>query len=227
MQAQFQQHNTQPSPTPSCSIAQKGSFSSALTTESATVESWNIDSGASDHMMGSHDPFINYTLCPRTFKIRIADGSLSSVAGKGTMSISPNITLHSVLHVPSLSCNLVSISKLTRELQCVAKFFPSYCEFQDWHLGRTIGGAKECDGLYYLEDHKPVVNKQAQVLSSGSIPIPIFVSNKIMLWHKRLGHPSFSYLKRRFPSLFQNKDLNLFQCEICQLTKHTRVAYPI
>ena len=36
MQAQFQQHNTQPSPTPSCSIAQKGSFSSALTTKSET-----------------------------------------------------------------------------------------------------------------------------------------------------------------------------------------------
>ena len=28
--------------------------------------------------------------------------------------------------------------------------------------------------------------------------------------NKRLGHPSFSYLKRLFPPLFQNKDLNLF-----------------
>ncbi|RVW98013.1 Retrovirus-related Pol polyprotein from transposon TNT 1-94 [Vitis vinifera] len=207
MQAQFQQHNTQPSPTPSCSIAQKGSFSSALTTESATVESWNIDSGASDHMMGSHDPFINYTLCPRTFKIRIADGSLSSVAGKGTMSISPNITLHSVLHVPSLSCNLVSISKLTRELQCVAKFFPSYCEFQDWHLGRTIGGAKECDGLYYLEDHKPVVNKQAQVLRQS-----IRLLRKYLLSHskstaKRLNREQIPNAKESQVSWAVNKKI--------------------
>lgn len=43
-----------------------------------------------------------------------------------------------------------------------------------------------------------------------------------MLWHFRLGHPSFSYMKHLFPSLFVNKDPSLFQCEMCQLAKHTR-----
>ena len=45
-----------------------------------------------------------------------------------------------------------------------------------------------------------------------------------MLLHYRLGHPNFPYMKFLFPSLFKNNDK--FQCEICQLAKHTRVFFP-
>jgi len=47
-----------------------------------------------------------------------------------------------------------------------------------------------------------------------------------MLWHYRLGHPNFMYLKKMFPSLF-NKRLKKFHCETCQLSKHTRSTYPL
>lgn len=50
-------------------------------------------------------------------------------------------------------------------------------------------------------------------------------SNKdcaIMIWHSPLGHPNFLYMKRLFPSLFINKNPNLYHCEICQFAKHTR-----
>lgn len=47
-----------------------------------------------------------------------------------------------------------------------------------------------------------------------------------MLWHHRLGHPSYSYLKCLFPSLFDNKNSIPFDCEICQLAKHTRTSFP-
>ena len=102
-------------------------------------------------MTGCHELFLIYNPCPGNFKIRIADGSLSSVAGKGNIKLS-NMTIFSVLHVPNLTCNLVSISKLTNDLNCVAKFYPSYCEFQDLLSGRIIANAKENEGLYYLED---------------------------------------------------------------------------
>ncbi|PKA63396.1 Retrovirus-related Pol polyprotein from transposon TNT 1-94 [Apostasia shenzhenica] len=46
-----------------------------------------------------------------------------------------------------------------------------------------------------------------------------------MLWHIRLGHPSFLYMKRLYPSLFINQDANSFHCDICQLAKHTRSTY--
>lgn len=46
-----------------------------------------------------------------------------------------------------------------------------------------------------------------------------------MFWNYRLGHPSFMYLKKLFPSLFKNKDPKFFQCEVCQFSKHVRHSY--
>ena len=56
----------------------------------------------------------------------------------------------------------------------------------------------------------------------------IFVSsdNNVMLWHFRLGHSSFLYLKTMFPSLFINKNPSFFHCEICELTKHHCTSFP-
>ena len=50
-------------------------------------------------------------------------------------------------------------------MDCVAKFFPSYCEFQDLCSGRTIDSAKEIDGFYYLIED-PIIVRQAQVASN-------------------------------------------------------------
>lgn len=82
--------------------------------------------------------------------VRIADGSLLTVASTGSVIISENITLTSVLPVLNLDCNLFSISKLARELNCVTKFLPNFCEFQDLD-SRTIGSAEMCLGLYLLK----------------------------------------------------------------------------
>ena len=70
--------------------------------------------------------------------------------------------------------------------------------------------------MYYLEENQQV-DKQALALSSESVS----VCSEIMLWHNRLGHPSFPYLKTLFPSLFKNKDVNSFNFETCQFAKHT------
>lgn len=108
------------SSTPSCSLAQKGDYlSAALVCHHSNPCSWIIDSGATDHMTGSPSLFSAYKPCAGNQKIKIADGSLSAIAGKGSIILSSTLTLHNVLHVPNLSCNLLSISKLTRpELLC-------------------------------------------------------------------------------------------------------------
>jgi hypothetical protein len=55
--------------------------------------------------------------------IKIPDGSFVPAKSLGDVSLTPLITLKDVLHIPSFSCNLISISKLTKALNCVAHFF--------------------------------------------------------------------------------------------------------
>ncbi|XP_022761888.1 uncharacterized protein LOC111307857 isoform X2 [Durio zibethinus] len=91
--------------------------------------SWVIDSGATDHMTHSSQKFSTYTLCPGTKKITVADGSLTIVARLGDVQINPSFILKNVFHVPRLSTNLISIQRLTRDMNCNVTFYPSYCEF--------------------------------------------------------------------------------------------------
>lgn len=79
-------------------------------------EPWIIDSGATDHMTGCAKIFTSYVPSPGNHQVRIADGSFSVVAGIGNIKINSEITLKAVLHVPNLSYNLLSISKLLRIL---------------------------------------------------------------------------------------------------------------
>ena len=82
--------------------------------------------------------FSIYTPCLRHQKVKIANESLSSIVGKGTIVISKKFILSLVLHVPNLSYNLISINKLTHDLNCYTKFSPTWCVFQKLCSGRGL-----------------------------------------------------------------------------------------
>ena len=84
-----------------------------------------------------------------------------------------------------------------------------------------IGGAKESERLYCLEEDT-TWNRQAQLTINSNTT----TSSEIMLWHYRLGHPSFPYLQKFFPSLFRNNISSLFQCEISQFAKYHHTVFP-
>ena len=80
--------------------------------------------------------FHTYKPCSGHEKVRIADGSFSPIAGKGSVFLSSTICLKSVLHVPKLACNLLSVSKLAQDTNCSVSFFESHCIFQEQVRGR-------------------------------------------------------------------------------------------
>lgn len=118
--------------------------------------SWIVDYGVSNHMTREASMFTLYSPCTTNLTIRIADRSLSKMASTIIVRISKDIHLDPVLFVPNLDCNLLSISKLTRDLKNVTKFFSLSCEFQNLDSKRMIGNTKMCARLYSFRANDPV-----------------------------------------------------------------------
>ena len=80
-------------------------------------------------MTGSSPVFSDYKPYLGQDKVKIVDGTVSSVSGKGLVRISPSLSLSSVLHVPSFPISRLSISLIARDQNCSVTFFPSHCVF--------------------------------------------------------------------------------------------------
>ncbi|RVW35044.1 hypothetical protein CK203_079812 [Vitis vinifera] len=219
-------------------LSQVGSGSTtgvAFTANRGGMRPWIVDTGASDHMTGDAAILQNYKPSNSHSSVHIADGSKSKIAGTGSIKLTKDLYLDSVLHVPNLDCNLLSISKLAHDLQCVTKFYPNLCVFQDLKSGKMIGSAELCSGLYLLScgqfsnqvSQASCVQSQSMSESFNSVSnSKVNKDSEIIMLHYRLGHPSFVYLAKLFPRLFINKNPASYHCEICQFAKHTRTVYP-
>lgn len=96
---------------------------------SARSSFWVIDSRASQHMTSMSSLFSFYHVCLGRDKVRIADGSYSSIASKCDIVASPSLHLSSVFHILNFSLNPLSINHITKSLHCSATFFPSHYVF--------------------------------------------------------------------------------------------------
>jgi GAG-pre-integrase domain len=83
--------------------------------------------------------------------------------------------LNDVLHVPHITKNLISISKLTKDNDVILDFHPLFYIVKDHRTKQPFLQAAQINGLYQLP-------------SSPYALIGEHVS--ISLWHKRLGHSS-------------------------------------
>nr|KYP36170.1 Retrovirus-related Pol polyprotein from transposon TNT 1-94 [Cajanus cajan] len=140
--------------------------------------------------------------------ITTANGGSASITGQGTITLSKTLTLHSVLVVPSLDFNLLSVSRLTSQLNCSVIFWPTFCVFQDIQTKVILGYGVRRGNLYFLD------------VSEGDS-----FHSAAWLWHKRLGHLSFGYLQKLFPHLFSNCHPSKFQCSTCEMAKSHRIPF--
>ncbi|KAA0066242.1 Beta-galactosidase [Cucumis melo var. makuwa] len=204
-------------------LAQSGMFQPLDLISVDGTNLWILDSRATDHLTGFSEHFVTYTPCAGNEKIRIVDGSLAPIAGKGQIILYDGFSLQNVLHVPKLSYNLLSISKITRELHYKATFLPESVYFQNLNSGRTIGTARHSRGLYILNDDTSGSSISTTSLLSSYLSTS---EHDYMLWHFRLGHPNFTYMKYLFPHLFLKIDVSSLSCDVCIRAKQHRVSFP-
>ena len=97
-----------------------------------------------------------------------------------------------MLCVPAFKFNLLSVSKLTKELNCCVSFFPTCSIFQDLSSGKVKGIGGIDDGLYVLKLQGMQQGNVNTIRTMSSIGKTIDPT----LWHIRLGHIPMGVLRR-------------------------------
>ena len=105
------------------------------------MNDWIVDTKAFDHMIESLHRMSDYKQCERAIKVTMANGAISYAKGEDSVYLN-DLWLKYVLYVLKLRCNLLSISKITKDMNCKVIFFPTHCVFQDLISGKMIGNAE-------------------------------------------------------------------------------------
>ncbi|KAK2375797.1 putative mitochondrial protein [Trifolium repens] len=189
-----------------------------------TLDTWMIDSGASHHICASLHWFHSYSeITPMIIKLPNGDHVTTKISG--TIVFSPWLSITGVLYVPTFNVNLISVSLLCQDAQCLVKFTNTTCTFQDQKSLKMIGSAERRDGLYYL------LQTNQTCASSNHSNLQLFPSANnacipdSALWHFRLGHLSSSrlaLLQSHFPFIHNNPNS---VCDICHFAKHRKLPF--
>ena len=118
---------------------------------------WVIDSGASDHISGNASLFTSMSSQKFPHLITLANDSKVGSKGVGQIPLPSSLNLESVLFVPNCPFNLISLSQLTKSLNCSVTFCADSFVIQEHGTRRTIGVGHKSRGLYYLETNSSVL----------------------------------------------------------------------
>ena len=169
-----------------------------------------IDSGASHHMISDLELIKNIE--PALGNVMIANGDKIPINGVGELRLFDKES--KAFYMPTFASNLLSVKKVTNDLNCQVTFTPNNVYFQDIDSSKLLGKGVTKGDLYLLEDTRPV----SQLLC---VFHSVFEFPKDEIWHARLGHPHSRALNILLPSIsFKN------ECEACILGKHCRTVFP-
>ncbi|KAG6492095.1 hypothetical protein ZIOFF_047045 [Zingiber officinale] len=169
------------SSTPNVSVAHTGNEIIAFPCGFGISAPWIIDFGASAHMTNSLKLLKLYSPCPENKKVKIADGSFSPIAGKGSVQISENIDLKSVLYDRS-SGKMIGSAKMVNGLYYFEDILPSkeivqglssisslsvYDQIMVWHCRLVMCGDPQRRNVLGRSRDKLTIPAQASLEAPG------------------------------------------------------------
>lgn len=193
---------------------------------------WILDSGASRHMccnlqmlINPRKPSIKQVVAANKAKVMVeAEGDiLLHNNGKGG---SARILLQSVLCVPDITCNLVSVSAIADKNFKVI-FSQKECLIQDKEEKLVCRAVLARNSIYKLP-FSYSGNKLEKFIEPRAPAFKTTCSHTIQLWHRRLGHLNPAYLKQLKNKAATGIDFDenqLTQCEICALGKQVKKPF--
>nr|XP_016468765.1 PREDICTED: uncharacterized protein LOC107791253 [Nicotiana tabacum] len=205
---------------------------------------WIIDTCSTNHMVHSLNLLETYDeiLDNARSKVHLPTREHVSITHVGICSFFKNKKVQNIFHILEFKYNLLSVSKLTKELRYLVAIYPDFCVFQELSSGKVLGIGKEALGLYILKvDDRQVLNQQA---SSSLVSLSTSTVNTISddinkgnnltenkscpvfsLWHKRLGHSPLKVL--RSVKYLHDMHFKQHHCTACHVAKQSRLPFPV
>eukprot|EP00253_Pinus_taeda_P035023 PITA_35023 len=151
-------------------------------------EAWLIDSGASFHFTPHREWFCEYEKYDG-HDVFLGDDRKARIVGRGKVKLKLQSgrvrTLPSVLHIPALARNLVSVSKLD-DAGVKTVFEKDTCKMV-WGALVLMSGVR-IGTLYKLQGSTVVDGCNSSAVPESEAEHIVVSGEKTMMWHQRLGH---------------------------------------
>lgn len=115
--------------------------------------------------------------------------------------------------MPDFRFNLLSVSKLATENDCIVKFLRHSCVIQDSFTDKILVTGKLVNGLYCFS-----------LTQGGDYSSAL---NSFSLWHQRFGHPYDIVLNVLKSDLNLHGSAKIGLCDVCHKSKQTRELFPM
>ncbi|KAG8483654.1 hypothetical protein CXB51_023307 [Gossypium anomalum] len=197
------------------------------TPDSVADNTWYPDSGATHHLTNSPAALSDSSSYPGPGKVYVGNGMALAVKSTGQSSFrtqSRALFMRSLLFVPGITKNLLSVSKFAKDNHVMFEFFPSQCQVRDLRTREVLLRGSVHDGLYKLSlpGSSTIVAPSDSALCYNTV-----ASVPLSLWHSRLGHPCTDTLTKalRHCNIQFHANKELAGCVACPLGKAHKLPF--